>query len=216
MRAPLAPFAIVALAAAAAAEPPPAPEDGGPRAFRVETGSGPLALRERPSTGAPALARLAKGALLQNLGCAAAEGRVWCDVQPIEGGPRGYAAAEHLAPAVGPDGAVPVGPDDSALRAGEGRFDATGSIPCATALGQPTVPCAFAVARATGGYAALVVTLPDGRERLFYFSLGRATGAGGSEADPTGPFSARREGDLTFIRLGDERYEVPDAAVLGG
>jgi hypothetical protein len=45
--------------------------------------------------------------------------------------------------------------------------------------------------------------------------MGRAIGADTSEADP-GAFSARREGDLTFIRIGDERYEIPDAVVLGG
>ena len=33
-----------------------------------------------------------------------AEGRVWCDVQELGGGPRGYVAAEFLTPAISPDG----------------------------------------------------------------------------------------------------------------
>ena len=36
-----------------------------------------------------------------------------------------------------------------------------------------------------------------------------------SEADP-GAFSATRESDLNTIPIGDERYETPDAVVLGG
>ena len=108
-----------------------------------------------------------------------------------------------------------VGADDSALRAGRGDFDARGSIPCATALGQPTTACAFGVARGGGGYATVVVTRPNGRTRAIYFRMDRPIGADTSEADP-GAFRARREGDLNFIRVGTERYEIPDAVVLGG
>ncbi len=162
------------------------------------------------------IAQLQDGALVANLGCADAADRVWCDVQPIEGGPRGLAALKFLSPAVGPDGAVPTGPDDSALRAGQGLFDATGPIPCAIAEAQSMGQCDMGVARSTGGYATVVVTLPDGRTRVISFALGRAIGAGFSEADPTGAFSATRAEDLTTVRLGVERYEIPDAVPLGG
>lgn len=76
--------------------------------------------------------------------------------------------------------------------------------------------CAFGVARAGGGYATVVVTRPDGRTRALFFRMGRPIGADTSEADNPGKFSARRAADLNFIRLGYERYEVPDAVVLGG
>ncbi len=46
----------------------------------------------------------APGTVLDNLGCLEAEGRVWCDVQELGGGPRGYVAAEFLTPAISPDG----------------------------------------------------------------------------------------------------------------
>ncbi|MGD8709076.1 MAG: META domain-containing protein [Ectothiorhodospiraceae bacterium] len=192
-----------------------APEQGGPRNWEVIGLSGALNLRERPSTVAAILTTYAAGTILDNLGCAQAGGRVWCDVQELGGGPRGYVAAEFLKPAVSPDGSVATGPDDSALRAGQGQFDATGRIPCAPYPGEPTVQCEFGVARAGGGYATVVVRKPRGGSRAIFFRMGRAIGADTSEADP-GDFGVTREGDLNVIRIGRERYEVPDAVVLGG
>ncbi len=52
----------------------------------------------------------------------------------------------------------------------------------------------------------------DGR----LFVGGRATGADISQADGGATFSAQREEDLNMIRVGDERHEIPDAAVSGG
>jgi len=114
------------------------------------------------------------------------------------------------------DGSVATGPDDSALRAGQGNFDATGTIPCAQYAGQPMNECKFGVARAGGGYATVVITKPDGRTRAIYFRMGKAVGADTSEADNPGKFGTTREADLNFIRIGNERYEIPDAVVLGG
>lgn len=200
---------------AAGGDIPLAPEDGGPRHWQVTGVSSALNLREAPSTSARAIASYAPGTVLDNLGCRQAGGRVWCDVQELGGGPRGYVAAEFLTPAISPDGTPAMGPDDSALRAGQGDFDATGQVPCAQWLGQPMGQCDFGVARAGGGAATVVVTRPDGRPRAIFFANGVAIGAGTSEADP-GAFSAERESDLNLIRVGDERYEIPDAAVLGG
>lgn len=175
-----------------------------------------LLMREQPSAVARVVARLADGTVLDNLGCRMAQGRAWCDVQPLGGGPRGYVAAEFLNPAVAPDGRVATGPDDSALRAGQGRFDASGQVPCVRHAGQPTRPCDFGVARAGGGYATVVVTPPDGPPRTIYFRMGRPIGASSSEAGGEGPFRATKQDDLNLIRIGDERYEIPDAVPLGG
>ena len=155
-----------------AAEVPAAPEDGGPRNWEVSGVTGALNLREQPSGKANIIARYPAGTLLDNLGCERAEGRVWCDVQQLGGGPRGYVAAEFLAPAVSPDGSVATGPDTSALRAGQGDLDATGRIPCAQSTGQPMTQCDFGVARAGGGYATVVITRPDGRTRAIFFRRG--------------------------------------------
>jgi hypothetical protein len=104
----------------------------------------------------------------------------------------------------------------AAERAGQGQFDATGKIPCAQHSGQPMGQCEFGVAREGGGNATVVVTRPDGRTRAIFFVNGRASSADSSQADGYGEFSARRESDLNLIRVGDERYEIPDAVVQGG
>ena len=195
---------------------PAAPDDGGPRNWEVTGVSRSLNLREQPSATARIIAGYAAGTILDNLGCLSAEGRIWCDVQQLGGGPRGYVALEFLRPAVSPDGSVAIGPDDSALRAGQGRFDATGHIPCAVHADQPMMQCEFGVARAGGGYATVVVKKPGGGNRTIFFRMGRPIGADVSEADGYPEFRATKENDLHFIRVGDERYEIPDAVPLGG
>ena len=199
-----------------AAGVPASPDDGGPRNWEVTDVTSALNLRAEPSTGSAVIASYPPGTIFDNLGCRAAEDRVWCDVQPLGGGPRGFAAAEFLKPAVSPDGTASTGPDDSALRAGQGQFDATGQVPCAQDLGQPMGQCDFSVARSGGGYATVVIKKNDGRSRIIFFRMGRPIGADTSEADYSGEFKAAREGDLNLIRVGTERYEIPDAVVLGG
>lgn len=191
------------------------PEDGGPRLWEVTGVSNLLNLRGAPSTSAEVVGVYEPGDILNNLGCQDAEGRTWCDVQALEGGARGYVAAEFLTPAVGPDGTVATGWDDSASRAGQRDFDATGLVPCTMAEGQERGQCEFGVARSGGGFATLVIKRPDGGSRIVFFAHGRAISASTSEADP-GDFSATREGDMNLIQIGDELYEIPDAAVLGG
>ena len=121
-----------------------------------------------------------------------------------------------LKPAVSADGSIATGPDDSALRAGEGNFDATGNIPCSQVVGQPMRQCRFGVARAGGGDATVVIQKPGGRSRMIFFRLGKPVGADTSEADGYPEFRATKENDLHLIRIGNERYEIPDAVVFGG
>jgi hypothetical protein len=45
--------------------------------------------------------------------------------------------------------------------------------------------------------------------------MGRPIGADSSQADGNLTFRAARENDLHVIRIGNERYEIPDAVVLG-
>jgi len=203
-------------ALALAAIVPAAPDDGGPLDWIVTGVSTTLNLRESPSISAPVVARYRNGTILDNLGCQEAGGRVWCDVQELGGGPRGYVAVEYLRPAVAPHGAVVYGPDDSALRAGQGQFNATGPVPCAQEPGQPMTQCEMGVARHGGGYATVVITRPDGTKRALFFRMGKAIAADTSEADYTGPFSVTVENDLYLIRVGKERYEIPYAVVFGG
>jgi hypothetical protein len=71
------------------------------------------------------------------------------------------------------------------------------------------------VTREGNGSAIVTVTKPDGRTRAVFFENGEAIGADVSEADP-GEFSTSREADLTTVRIGNERYEIPDAVIFGG
>lgn len=105
---------------------------------------------------------------------------------------------------------------EASARASQGRFNATGRIPCAQNKGQPMGQCDFGVARAGSGTAAVAVTLPDGRQRLIFFKAGKAVSANLSQADGNMDFSATKEGDLYMIRAGNERYEIPQAVIFGG
>ncbi len=205
---------LTVIARVLAAAVPAAPEDGGPRNWEVTGVTQWLHLREGPSTTARVIAHYSPGTILDNLGCRSAAGRIWCDVQALGGGPRGYVAAEFLAPAVAPDGSIASGPDDSTSRAGAGDFNTTGKIRCTHLSEEAMTQCDFGAARAGGGYATVVITKPDGTTRAIYFRRGTPVGADTSEADP-GEFEASREGDLNTIRIGSERYEIPDAVVLG-
>jgi hypothetical protein len=199
-----------------ALQAPAAPDDGGPRNWQVVGAAGGLNLREGPSTGSRLLLSYTNGTILDNLGCVLAGARAWCDVQQLGGGPRGYVAADFLRPAVSPDGSAAMGPDNSAFRAGQGDFDASGQLPCAQARGQPMGRCQFNVARAGGGYATVVIAKWDGRPRVIYFRMGIPIGADISQADGYAEFRAEKDNDLHLIRVGDERYEVADAVVIGG
>lgn len=105
---------------------------------------------------------------------------------------------------------------EASARASEGKFNATGKIPCAWAKGQPMGQCDFGVARAGGGTAAVSITRPDGRKRVIFFKAGKAVAADLSQADGNMSFSSGKEADLYMIRAGNERYEIPEAVIYGG
>ena len=195
---------------------PGAAEDGGPINWKVSEITGGLNLRAAPSTSAKILTNYTAGTLLDNFGCLWAENRIWCNVQQFGGGEVGYVAAEYLSGAVSPNGSVIRGPDDSALRAGQGDFDATGQIPCSLLEGQPMTMCGFGVARTGGGYATVVITKPDGVKRAVFFRMGIAVSADTSQADGYPAFSSIKQRDLYLIQVGAERYEIPEAVVLSG
>lgn len=195
---------------------PTSPEQGEPRNWEVTNVQTSLNMRQKPSLTAPVVARLSPGDILDKLGCIESANSRWCDVQPLGGGPRGYVSHDFLKPAVGPNGAVITGEDDSAYRAGQGDFDATGMVPCAVEQSQPMQQCDFSVARSAPGYATVIITKPDDMKRAIFFRMGKPIGADTSEADYPGEFKANRQSDLNLIELGKERYEIPDAVVLGG
>ncbi len=88
-------------------------------------------------------------------------------------------------------------------------------ISCIVAKGQPKVHCSFSVTREGKGNGIVTITKPDGSIRAIFFENGKAVGADVSQADPA-EFSAKKEGDLNVIRVGDEHYEIPDAVISKG
>lgn len=105
-------------------------------------------------------------------------------------------------------GASPAAAD--AKVAGTG-FHATGEIPCATAAAQPMRSCRFGVVRQGNGRASVTVYLPGGGERTLQFAGDTAT------TDGTGAVTVEKVGDLYKVKIGsDERFEIPDAVIVGG
>lgn len=94
-------------------------------------------------------------------------------------------------------------------------YHATGNVPCVMASEQPKGACPFGVVREGNGTGTVTVTKPDGRTRAIFFEKGKATGYDMSQTDP-GEFSARKQGDITIVNIGRERYEIPDAVIFGG
>jgi len=76
--------------------------------------------------------------------------------------------------------------------------------------------CEFVVSLSGGGYATVVIKKPDGRTRAIFFRMVKPIGADTSEADGYSEFRTRKENDLHLTRAGNERYDIPDAVVLGG
>jgi len=73
----------------------------------------------------------------------------------------------------------------------------------------------FGEKREGQGNGLLAVAKPDGRKRSIFFEKGRATGYDESQAEWSA-FKATRQGDLTIVHIGEERYEIPDAVINGG
>jgi hypothetical protein len=130
----------------------------------------------------------------------------------LEVGITGGAPKATAAPSAGDDDRLA----EASARARQGKFNATGKIPCAQHKGQPMGQCDFGVARAGGGTAAVAVTRPDGRTRVILFKAGKAVAADLSQADGDTSFGATQEADLYLIRAGNERYEIPEAVIYGG
>lgn len=148
-----------------------APKEGGARRWVVTSPDG-LSLWVAPDKVETLGETIAQHAILTNFGCAEAMGAFWCEVRPLHGGPRGYAAADALGPTEGPDGIVARGLNDTDKRARKKRFDATAEVPCAQEQGEALSPCPVGIARSGGGDATAAVTFKNGFSRYLLFLHG--------------------------------------------
>ncbi|WP_050927624.1 META domain-containing protein [Aestuariivita boseongensis] len=161
-------------------------------------------IRAAPAADASQVGRVMVGTVLRNDDCTEVAGLSWCEVSTVDGRITGWAEHRFLEQA------------DSALRAGQQIFDVAGRLPCAKGVGAPMSTCAFGAARDAGGSATVSVMRADGTDRGLFFTDGVFISATTSQVDGGFQQQATREGDLTLIRVGDERYEVPDAIIFGG
>jgi hypothetical protein len=90
---------------------------------------------------------------------------------------------------------------------------------CSVRVGKASdVPAScttFTIASSTS-WRQSVVTRRDGHTRAIFFEKGMAVNADLSQADGNMNFRATKEADLFKIDAGNERYEIPEAAVFGG
>lgn len=183
---------------------------GGPDWWKVsglQDGS-VLNIRSGPDGRYPALSVAANGALAQNRGCRMTGPDRWCNVRFQASAQQGWVAGRFLTETAAPDAArVPEGGP-----VGNGTpFDATGELPCAMAEDQTTRSCPFGVVRDGPGNAGVWVALGEGRERAILFEDGVPVSANSPE-----PMTFEKADDLFTVRVGKERYGIPEAVVFGG
>lgn len=179
---------------------------GGPDFWEVTGVSSTLNMRDRASIEAAVVGRLPAGAVLRNRGCFMVEGRRWCEVESVDGPLRGWVAGAYLREATDVD---PLRPWDA--RDPVTGFHATSRVPCARHAGQPMVSCEAGVRRKEQGAAEVVVFWPDGGSRTIGFEAGEATWSD-AEMDMT----VGRDGDLSIVTIGPERFEIRDGFPFGG
>lgn len=183
---------------------------GGPDWWQVAglSAGSALNVRSGPATRYPVVGKAQNGETLQNRGCRMTGPERWCSVRASGSGQQGWVAGRFLVEAAPPQSPATMegGP------VGEGAaFDATGLVPCATTLGQPTRGCPFGVVRDGPGAAGVWIALGNGAERQVLFE-GNAPVATNVDAALT----YEKQADLFLVRIGDERYEIPEAVVNGG
>ena len=93
------------------------------------------------------------------------------------------------------------------------RFHAAASVTCTTMIDPRPQPCeAFVVRRGRDGTGTVEVRGRDGYKRRILFVAGKPV-----SSDATDPLVATRKGDVTIVTFGtDERFEIPDALIVGG
>lgn len=178
---------------------------GGPDFWRIKgAGKTSVPLYREPARTSAVVTSFAEGAVLRNRGCRMVKAERWCQVEAANDAKiAGWIIGNKLAES---------GPPTDAVVAGT-VFHATGEIPCATAKGQPKVPCRFGVVRQGLGKAEVSVFLPGGQTRILRFENGVPSG---SDAPADARLSFKHQADLFLISINAERFEIPEAVVNGG
>jgi len=183
---------------------------GGPDYWQVAGvgGGEALNIRSGPSTRYGVISKARNGEVLRNRGCRRTGDTRWCAIRAVGSGQRGWVAGRFLVETAAPR--APAMPEGGPVGNGT-PFDATGSLPCALAGGSRAGRCLFGVVRDGPGNAGVWIALGDGSERHLLFEGGKPVTANTDAA-----FSFEKEADRYLVRVGDERFEIPEAVVYGG
>ena len=100
-------------------------------------------------------------------------------------------------------------------RAKAGAFDMTGKVACAQEVGQVMDTCAAAVARASDSAAAVVVTFPNGFARTLIFDDGVFVRGNPTMSGVGTDMEWHLSDSMYFVRVDDQRFELPEALVFG-
>lgn len=190
------------------------PAKGGVRRWQIAPGRD-TPVHDARTANAGVVRLLPPGTIVANAGCQADDDQRWCKVRLLASRTTGFVQAEFLEPARGPDGIVPLGPDDSEHRARKRRFDVTGNIHCAQERGQTMGPCRVGIARGVGGDATAVATFPNGFARRLRFVHGRFISANATMSGSGTDTDWRVENGRHLIRVDDQRYDILDALLFG-
>ena len=190
------------------------PQAGGPRRFQV-TEHTDVRFYTAPSTDATNVSISDNSMVLNNLGCELTHDRVWCHIESLHTGIKAYTLSEFIVPAVGPDGIVPMGPDESSRQVRKGKFDAANNVSCAQVQGQSMHRCTARIARSGGGDASVVVTFSNGFSRTLFFTHGEFVSANATMSGVGNDTDWSMEDGFHYIRVDDQRYEIPHSFILG-
>lgn len=102
----------------------------------------------------------------------------------------------------------------AAKRAKAGCFDAMGEVACAQEIGQKLEACAAVVARVGSSEAAVVVTFPNGFARTLLFEDGVFVRGNPTMSGAGTDTAWRGSHGMHFVRVDDQRFELPEALVF--
>ena len=167
-----------------------------------------LNVRSGPGTRYEVVGTAHNGDRMQNRGCRMTGQTRWCSVRIDGSGVQGWVAGKYLI-----EGAAPQAPEmpEGGPRGNGTPFDATGTVNCAATAGGPMASCPFGVVRSGPGNAGVWIALGNGTERAILFEGGVPV-----SADSPEPLSFEKDQDIFTIRVGDERFQFPEAVVNGG
>ena len=98
-------------------------------------------------------------------------------------------------------------------------YNATATIECSGYRKHPAGRCPAGVKRnREGGITIVEIKWPSGDSRTLFFKDGKILTANTNEADGSAAFQVTgdRKDDITTVRIGPERYVIPDAFIVGG